>query len=98
MTLTRRIVLSVLWTIVMAGAGLAGGWYLVKHPIAGMSVESSGERFGQAVGLAIAVGYGLLWIPWAYRVGRERRRERAREERNARQARKPRKPKRRKGR
>lgn len=75
MTVKRLILASVLWTVVAIGLGLLGVWYIVEHPVPGASSEARSERLGQATAFLVTVGYAVLWLPFAYKVGQRRRAE-----------------------
>jgi hypothetical protein len=78
MNANKLVLFSVLWTVFMAGMGVLGAYYIVRHPIPGASLEERSGQIGTGVGILTGVGYGFIWIPWAYRVGQERRAEQKR--------------------
>ncbi|MFO0950786.1 MAG: hypothetical protein U0835_06445 [Isosphaeraceae bacterium] len=73
MSLRYRIIASVVWLVVGLGLGLLALWYLGSHPIPGASQQKRAEQLGQAVAYTISFGWAVLWIPWAYQKGQERR-------------------------
>ncbi len=77
MTVKRRIIISLVWTAAMFMAGVFGVYYVANHPVPGVPEEIADERIGNVVGLVITIGYAALWLPYALKVGRDRRAGRA---------------------
>ena len=77
MTGKRLILVSVVWTVLMVGVGLMGVWYVTEHPVRGSRTTDRANRLGSGVGALTVIGYAVLWLPYAAKVGKRRRAERA---------------------
>lgn len=80
--MTRRLalILSGVWTAVVLVAAVAVVWYVVTHPVRGMTQDQRAAKVGGGMGVAAGIGYGIIWIPYAAQVGQRRRAERARKQ------------------
>jgi len=77
MTVKKRILVTVAWIVL----GI-----LVSGAITAVLLQDAPRRewnaragaAGSLAGLVIAVGCGAIWLPWAARIGAEKRKERER--------------------
>jgi hypothetical protein len=67
------------WTVIGVGASAAVLWYISTHPVRGARARDRAAVAGQAAGIVVAAGYGVIWLPYAAAVGRKRREARAAE-------------------
>lgn len=96
MTLKRAFFLTAIWTFGMAGiCGLVIA-HFASHPTLDVSPEDRASQVGTWLGVAASIGYGLIWIPYAAKVGQQRRAERSAQRQAERKAQKRRKKSKRK--
>jgi hypothetical protein len=95
-TLQRRIIATIAWTVVVLSLGIYGAYHLRSLPFGGETDAERSDRLGQAVGIVSTVGWLIVWLPYAMEY-RRRRKEEARQaaRSRAKAGRKPRKAKRR---
>lgn len=79
MTVKRLIGLSVIWTVLMTGAGMFGVWYIIEHPARGLRSEERSAQLGGGLGVVTSFGYAALWLPFAFKLGQKRCEERNRQ-------------------
>lgn len=75
MTVKQLFVASILWTLMMVGAGMLMAWYMSERARFAPDAAQQAKRLGEAVGTITGIGYGLIWLPYAYKIGRARREE-----------------------
>ena len=73
MSLKTALLASAVWTIVAVVVSAVAIWYVMAHPVAGASVEQRSQMLGSGVGTVMAIGYGAIWLPFAFKLGQERR-------------------------
>ncbi len=76
MTLKTALIATGVWTlcvILILGAGL---WYVTTHPIRGVRTEARAAQMGSGLGVLTAIGYGCIWLPYAAKIGKQKRAER----------------------
>ena len=73
MSLKTALLATAAWTFLAIVASAALISYVVAHPIAGVSAEQRGEMLGSGVGVILSIGYAVIWLPFAYKVGAKRR-------------------------
>lgn len=76
MTLKIALWATAIWTAVIVAASVLMIWYVFKHPIAGVSMEKRAEMLGSGTAVVACIGYAVIWLPIAHRVGKKRREER----------------------
>lgn len=76
MTLKIALWATAIWTAVIVAASALMIWYVVKHPIPGVSMEKRAEMLGSGTGVVACIGYAVIWLPLAYKIGKKRREER----------------------
>ncbi|MCA9095797.1 MAG: hypothetical protein KDA68_20095 [Planctomycetaceae bacterium] len=76
MTLKRVLILTGAWTLVMVGVCVVAIWYVVTHRVPGVRPEERASQLGSGLGLLTTFGYALIWLPFAAKVGKQRRAER----------------------
>lgn len=73
MTIKGRVIVTVVWTALVLGAGVYALYYAHEHPIPGADENARAEKLGEAVGTVAVVGWAVIWLPLAFRRGWERR-------------------------
>ncbi len=73
MTIKNRIIISVVGLILALGIGL-GTLYVFTGGSAAKASKIA-EPLGQVFGLVVVFGLACLWLPYAARIGKERRAE-----------------------
>lgn len=76
MTLKRVLILTGIWTVLMVGVGAAAIWYIATHRVPGVRAEDRASQLGSGLGLLMTFGYACIWIPYAAKVGKQKRAER----------------------
>jgi hypothetical protein len=87
MTIRKRIHMTVAWLIIGISLAAVGGFFMVKDaPRREWNQRASAA--GAFGGLVVAVGCGVIWLPYAAAVGKKRREERERARKAKKQKRK----------
>ncbi len=89
MKLKTALIASAVWTVVVVGVAGYTIWYVVNHPIRGMSKTDRASKVGGGLGVFAGIGYSAIWFPYAAAIGKKKREERE----NARLAKKSKKRK-----
>ena len=76
MTMKRLIVISLIWLVLLIGVGLFGVAYIRSHPVRGTTRSKRIEKLGKGFGVLGGIGLGVIWLPYAAKVGKKRRAER----------------------
>jgi hypothetical protein len=85
MLVKKRILVTVAWIILgILISGAITAFLLQDAPRREWNARAGAA--GSFAGLVIAIGCGAIWLPWAARIGAEKRKER--ERKNARRSRK----------
>ena len=72
-TLKRVVIGSVIWFVVMMIVS-AGLFYLMWNDSKNnRERQERAGKLGAGMGVITAVGWGVLWLPWAAKVGKKRR-------------------------
>lgn len=90
MTLKTILIATSGWTLFAIIVSVALISYIVTHPIAGVSSEKRAQMLGSGVGIFVSIGYAVIWLPYAFKVGKKRREAReaaARQKKPARRSR-----------
>jgi type II secretory pathway component PulM len=88
MTIKTRVVATIVWSVLMLGVGAFGIWYILEHRIPGVRAEERSARLGGGIGVLMSIGYAVLWLPLAAKIGRKRRLEREAQRKAQKKARK----------
>jgi len=64
---------TAVWTLLACGGSGVGLWYVMTHPRSGVSSDARAARLGEGAGTVTAIGYAVIWLPFAYQVGKRRR-------------------------
>lgn len=75
MTVKQLLGASILWTLIMAVAGVLMAWYMSERVRFARDAAQQAKQLGETVGTITGIGYGLIWLPYAYKVGQRRRAE-----------------------
>ena len=73
MTLKTILIATAGWTLFAIMVSVALISYIVAHPLAGVSAEKRAQMLGSGVGIFVSIGYAVIWLPYAYKVGKKRR-------------------------
>ena len=73
MRLKHALLATAIWTVVALGVSLLLVWYIIAHPIPGASIEKRASLLGQGAATVMVLGYAAIWLPFAYRIGKQRR-------------------------
>lgn len=75
----KKLVLwSVVVTVVFFAAGLLWAWIDYNKSGGSAAFQRRSTVVGGACGTLIGVGYAIIWLPWASKVGKARREARSR--------------------
>lgn len=78
MDVKRLFLASIVWTIVMIGGGFVLAWRLSEQLEHDVNAAERAKSLGRGIGTVTGIGYGVIWIPYAFRVGQKRREEQKR--------------------
>lgn len=73
MTLKTILLATAGWTLFAIVVSVALISYIVANPVAGLSAEKRAQMLGSGVGMFVAIGYAVIWLPYAYKLGKKRR-------------------------
>jgi hypothetical protein len=73
MKLKHALWATAVWTVVALGVSIALIGYMSAHPVPGASLERRSAALGEGVAVGLTLGYGLIWLPYAVRLGKQRR-------------------------
>jgi type II secretory pathway component PulM len=73
MRLKHALLATAIWTAVALGISVLLVWYVIAHPIPGASTDKRASLLGQGAGTVMVLGYAAIWLPFAYRIGKQRR-------------------------
>lgn len=73
MSLKKPLIITAIWTVLTLGGGALGVWYVVSHPIRGVRAEDRAAKLGTGIGTLTVIGYAGIWLPYAAKVGKQKR-------------------------
>ncbi len=74
-SIKKLVWLTVIWFFIMIGGGLLVS-FLTFDKTAPRSVsEAKMQKLAAGIGTVTGIGAGLLWLPYAYRLGQKKREE-----------------------
>ena len=79
-TLKRVVIGSVIWFVLMMCISLVIFYQIFQDTKNDRERNARAAKLGTGMGALTAVGWGVLWLPWAAQVGKRRREARAREQ------------------
>ena len=68
MSLKNAIVASIVWFVLITVFSGVSIWYIVSYPVAGATAEQRSAMLGSGV-----IGFAAIWLPFAFKLGQERR-------------------------
>ena len=77
-TLKRVIIGSIIWFVLVMTISIVGLFMIDKDAKTVSEKTRRAQMLGQGAGTLLAVGCGVLWLPWAFQVGKRRREAKAR--------------------
>lgn len=78
MNVKRLFLASIIWTAVMLGGGYLAAVRMAQQVAFDRNAEERAKSLGQGIGTITGIGYGVIWIPYAYALGKKRRAEKSR--------------------
>lgn len=78
MNAKRLFLASIIWTVVMLGGGYLAAVRMAQQVAFDRNAEERAKSLGQTIGTVTGIGYGVIWIPYAYALGKKRRQEKSR--------------------
>ncbi len=73
MTVKKRILMSIGWFVLMIAVGIGGVfWINSSTRVSEVRIERAGI-LGTGLGCLGGVGFAVLWLPLAYRAGKQKR-------------------------
>jgi type II secretory pathway component PulM len=76
LTVKTRVIATIVWSVLCLCVGAYGLWYIMEHRIRGVRVEERTAVLGAGIGVLMSIGYAVIWLPLAARIGKKRRLER----------------------
>ena len=73
MSLKNAIVASIVWFVLITVFSGVSIWYIVSYPVAGATAEQRSAMLGSGVGTLTVIGFAAIWLPFAFKLGQERR-------------------------
>ena len=89
MSLKTLLLATAGWTLFTILCSVGAFAYVMSHPLDGVPLEQRSQQLGSGIGTLAAFGYAAIWLPYAYKLGQQRR-EAAAAERKRSTARRPR--------
>ena len=80
MKLKHALWATAIWTVFSVIASGLIIWYIGTHPVPGVRSEQRAASAGQGAAVAIVIGYALIWLPYAAKIGKQRRQARQEEQ------------------
>lgn len=78
MTIGKRILVSIAWFMLMIVVGIGGVFWIVSETQNNTERTQRSGVLGTGLGCLGGVGFAVLWLPFAYRLGKQKRAERER--------------------
>lgn len=76
MTLKKALVITGIWTALTVIAGGLGLWYILSLPIRTSVAQARAEKLGSGIATFMCIGYACVWLPYAAKIGKEKRAQR----------------------
>jgi hypothetical protein len=73
MSLKNAIVASIVWFVLITVFSGVSIWYIISNPVAGATAEQRSAMLGSGVGTVAVIGFAAIWLPFAFKLGQERR-------------------------
>ncbi len=74
MSLKFSLIATAIWMVLIFVVAFAIGYFFIQgNPIPGVSMEERGTKLGVGMGTLAGIGLGAIWLPFAARLGKERR-------------------------
>lgn len=87
MTVKKMIIISIAWTVFMLIVAFVIGFVFIGADASNGAAR--GRMLGQGIGVVVSIGYAALWLPWAAKIGKQKREEKERQARRGRKRRRP---------
>ncbi|MDG1897700.1 MAG: hypothetical protein P8J37_22605 [Fuerstiella sp.] len=78
MTIKKRILLSIAWFSLIIGAGIGGVFWIQSETLNNEERTQRAGVLGTGLGCLGGIGFAVLWLPFAYRLGKQKREKRER--------------------
>ena len=78
MTVKKRILISLGWFVLMIALGIGGVIWITSNTRSNAESTQRAGMLGTGLGCLGGVGFAVLWLPFAYRLGKQKREERER--------------------
>ena len=83
MTLKKVLIITGVWTVLMFGVAIGLITYVHKNPIPGVRSADRAAKLGTGLGTFTSFGYAVIWLPYAAKIGKEKRAQREAQKRAA---------------
>jgi hypothetical protein len=78
MTIKKRVLISIAWFVLMIVVGIGGVFWIQSDTRNNEERTQRAGVLGTGLGCLGGVGFAVLWLPYAYRLGKQKREERER--------------------
>ncbi|MBC8324198.1 MAG: DUF4339 domain-containing protein [Verrucomicrobia subdivision 3 bacterium] len=78
-TLKRVVIGSAIWFVLMMAISIGIFYHIFQDSKNNRERNARAAKLGAGMGALTAMGWGVLWLPWAAQVGKRRREAKARE-------------------
>ncbi|MCP4507963.1 MAG: hypothetical protein GY903_22105 [Fuerstiella sp.] len=78
MTVKKRILISIGWFVLIIALGIGGVFWIQSDTVINAERTQRAGNLGTGLGCLGGVGFAFLWLPFAYRVGKQKREARER--------------------
>ncbi len=76
MTVKKRILISIGWFVLVMAIGVGGVFWIQSNTHNNEKRTQRAALLGTGLGCLGGVGFAALWLPFAYRLGKQKREER----------------------
>ncbi|WP_166822336.1 hypothetical protein [Thalassoroseus pseudoceratinae] len=75
LSMKKMVALTVVWVVLMLGGGLLVSFLTFDKTAPRRVSEAKMQRLATGIGTLTGIGAGILWIPFAFRIGKQKREE-----------------------
>jgi hypothetical protein len=76
MSLKTSLIATAAWTVLMLVISVGAIVYVGTRPVPNRVKNERASQLGGGLGVFTAIGYGAIWLPFAAKIGKQRREQR----------------------
>lgn len=74
-SIKKLLLVTAIWFVVMIGGGLLVMFLTIDKSAPNRVTQAKVEKLGTGIGTLTGIGAAVIWLPFAYRKGKEKREE-----------------------